>query len=364
MESIIERLKNSVVRGGLTRGPYQIQFHLTDSCNLQCIFCPTKTLLPKENLNVQNELTIPQWLTLIEQAVKLGAEEFHICGGGEPFFFREKALAVMRRIKELGASGEVITNGTMFTSGSIRAIVRMGWNKITFSIDGPTADIHDAIRGRPSFGRIVSAMQEFTKFKKELDAEKPQLCIHFVVCSLNYKSIPQMISLCMRAGADTFLIQALNVWSDDMLRYKLTAEQETELQGILKEVLAEAEAAGLATNIQDFLRHDLFSKANVMDKAMEASSAGDSFIGAPCFMPWYNLSVFADGRTLPCFILRDKGLSLKDHTLEDIWESEYFNSLRKQMLTVRLGQDCARCNPWSLAKTEEIRSALRGGDAQ
>lgn len=361
---LTERLEESLHKWGAVPKPYQIQVHLTDFCNLRCVFCPTKTFVQDEELDKNTELSTGQWLDLIEQAAALGVKEFHICGGGEPFFFREKALAVMRRIKELGASGEVITNGTMFTSDSIGAIVGMGWDKITFSIDGPTADIHDAIRGRPSFGRIVRAMQEFTKLKKELNAEKPQLCVHFVVCSLNYKSIPQMIPLCIGAGADTFLIQALNVWSDDMLRYKLTAEQETELQGTLKETLAEAERAGLATNIQDFLRHDLFSKANVMDKAMADASAADSLTDALCFMPWYNLSVFADGRTLPCFILSDKGLSLKDHTLEDIWESEYFNILRKKMLTGRLSKDCARCNPWNLAKTEEIRAALRGGGAQ
>lgn len=363
MGRIIEKLKNSFVRGGLTCGPYQIQLHLTDSCNLQCIFCPTKTLLQKGNIDVQKELTTPQWITLIEQAVKLGVEEFHICGGGEPFFFREKALAVMRRIKELGASGEVITNGTMFTSGPIGAIVGMGWDKITFSIDGPTADIHDAIRGRPSFGRIMGAMQEFTRLKKEFNAEKPQLCVHFVVCSLNYKSIPQMIPLCIEAGADTFLIQALNVWSDDILRYKLSEEQEEELQGILKEALAGAKRAGIATNIQDFLRHDLFSKANAMDKAMISHKRGESFLDVPCYMPWYNLSVFADGRCLPCFILRDKGVSFNEHSLAEAWNSNYFKALRGQMLANKLGKDCAKCNPWSLTKTEEIRAALRKGES-
>lgn len=342
--------------------PYQLQLHLTDFCNLRCVFCPTRTFVPDEKLDRNKELSTKQWLELIEQAAALGVEEFHICGGGEPFFFQNKALAVMAHIKELQKYGEIITNGTILTPDSIRMLVEMGWDKMTFSIDGPNAEVHDAIRAGPSFERIVRTIQEITREKQNTGKKKPQLCVHFVVCNLNYRSIPEMIPLCKHLGIDTFLIQALNIWSDEIVQYKLTDKQETELQTILKEAHAEAKKAGLSTNIQDFLRHDLFSKANVMDKAMTDIISGESFLNVPCYMPWYNISVFADGRILPCFILRDRGISFKEHSLAEAWDSDYFRGLREKMLANTLGKDCAKCNPWNLTNTEEIRAALRQDD--
>ena len=347
--------------------PYQMQFHLTDFCNLRCVFCPTKTLIPDRDLDYKNELTIEQWTDLLEQAAEMGVEEFHICGGGEPFFFHKKAMAVMTKIKELGKHGEIINNGTLLRPESIKHLVEMGWDKITFSVDGPNKEIHDHIRAGTSFETITKNIAIFTQLKEENGLEKPQLCIHFVVCNLNYRSLPEMIPLCQKLGVDTFLIQALNIWSDQINDYKLNNEQEKELQGILREAHGDAEKRGISTNIPDFFKHDLFHKANVMDEAMMGAAELDHkekvsqfpLLSAPCYMPWYNISVFADGRVLPCFILRDPGVSFKENTLEEIWESEYFRSLRQQMLTNKLGKDCAKCNPWSFTKTEEIRAQLK-----
>jgi len=342
--------------------PYQLQLHLTDYCNLKCVFCPTKTLIPDVNLDQKNELTLHQWLDLIKQAVDFGVEEFHICGGGEPFFFHKKAMAVMSRIKDLGKRGEIINNGTLLRPESIQMLVRKGWDKVTFSVDGPTPEVHDFIRAGTSFELISHNIRRLADLKVELGVEKPQLCIHFVVCSLNYMSIPDMIPLCERLGVDTFLIQALNIWSEEINQYKLSPDQGIELRGILRVAFKQAQEAGISTNIQDFFRHDLFPKANVMDEAMVhaagKTSASHPLAESPCFMPWYNLSVFADGRVLPCFILRDPGVSFKEHSLEDIWKSGYFKELREEMRSKRLRRDCAKCNPWTLPKTQEIREAL------
>ena len=79
---------------------------------------------------------------------------------------------------------------------------------------------------------------------------------------------------------------------------------------------------------------------------------------APCYYPWYNLAIFADGIVKPCYMLKTGGVSLFEHTLDEIWESGYFFEIRKQMLDNRLTGDCAQCNPWSFSKTKEIRGRL------
>ena len=64
--------------------PTQLQFHLTNFCNLKCIFCPTRALVRSEDLKVEKELSTKEWLRILNEAIELGVQEFHICGGGEP----------------------------------------------------------------------------------------------------------------------------------------------------------------------------------------------------------------------------------------------------------------------------------------
>ena len=91
------------------------------------------TLLKKDLVNSSEELNEDVWLGIIDQGNKIGVKEWHICGGGEPLYFIEKAKSVMNKIKENGKHGEIITNGTMFTENMIKELVELGWDKIIFS---------------------------------------------------------------------------------------------------------------------------------------------------------------------------------------------------------------------------------------
>ncbi|MEM7825959.1 MAG: SPASM domain-containing protein, partial [Candidatus Aenigmatarchaeota archaeon] len=82
------------------------------------------------------------------------------------------------------------------------------------------------------------------------------------------------------------------------------------------------------------------------------------FASVACYYPWYNISIFADGNVLPCFILKDKSENVREKTLKEIWFGSYFNEIRKAFLKNKLKVDCSKCNPWNLPKMEEIRNKL------
>lgn len=349
---------------GKPQGPTQIQVHFTNFCNLKCFFCPTRTLLKGSEIKKDKELTKKDWLRLVEESKQLGAKEWHICGGGEPLFDQDLACDVMLKIKKEGLYGEIITNGTLFTESIIKNLVTTGWDKITFSIDSYKSKTHNKIRNmRNVFEKAIKNIQLLNKIKKKYSLEKPYVCLHMVICNLNYKDIKGMIKLAKRIGANCILINALNLWSKDIKKLQLNDKQKKELKQELKKAKDTAKKLKIDTNIDSFLNSDLFESANIMNKthisdAKQTQYKEQGLVNAVCFSPWFNISIFADGKAQPCFLLQEEGGSVKDKTLEKVWFGEYFEKKRKGMLKLNLNKDCSRCNPWSLEINRRIRDKL------
>jgi len=335
--------------------PVQIQFHLTDFCNLNCSFCPTKIFV--KDLDKKNELSTNDWLRVIEEGNKLGVKEWHLCGGGEPLFFYERARKIMLEIKEEKKYGDLITNGTLFKEDFIKELVEAEWDRITFSLDGP-ALVNDKIRGPNVFKKVVENIKLFSYWKKKLNRENPRLCIHVVVCNLNMKYIPYMVKLAKKLNCQELVINALNLWSEDIKKFRVESK---ELQGYLEKALILAKKLNVETNIADFIHFDLFEKANKMDESL-IDDLKDvkkyNFLSMPCFRPWYSMVIFPDGRVLPCFELSGEGESLRKKSLKEIWFGDYFKSIRNEIKEKRLSSSCSKCNSWNFPKVKEIRNEL------
>lgn len=342
------------------KGPVQVQAHLTNFCNLKCSFCPTRTLLNESEIKKEKELTKNRWFKLIEESKELGVKEWHICGGGEPLFDPNLAYDVLIKIKKEGFHGELITNGTLFTEKMIQDLVEQEWDKVTFSIDGYNAKIHNSIRGVYCFKGTVKNIKIFSQYKKKLGKDKPKLSFHTVVCNKNHSTFSSLFKLAKKLNVQDVLFNALNIWSEYIKRLELSEKQQNELNKRLENLENLAKKLHIGTNISEFQKLDMFNKANKIVQAMENESEKEnSILAAPCYMPWYNMSIFADGRVQPCFILQDVGESCREKSLKNIWHSPYFNNIRQAMINKRLNVACSRCNPWSFSKNKEIHDELR-----
>ena len=339
--------------------PVQIQIHPTNYCNLRCVFCPTRALVKK--LDRKKELKKEDWLRIIEEGNELGAKEWHLCGGGEPLFFREEALAIIKSIKDHGKYGEIITNGTFFQEETARAIVEMEWDKIYISLDSPFAKTQNSLRQANCFQEIVDGIKNLVRWKERLRREKPFVYFHSVICNKNYKQVTEIVKLAHRLKVQGISLNALNVWKPEINKLKLREKEKKEFESVLKKSEMLAKKLKISTNMEEFSKFLFIEKANVMDKAMvkEVEKTQDPFASIACFYPWYNISIFADGRALPCFILKDEGENVLNKSLKDIWFGEYFNKIRQMFLKNKLKEDCSKCNPWNLPKMEEIRNKLQ-----
>lgn len=350
-------------------GPIQAQIHLTNYCNLKCIFCPTRALV--KELDRKKELTKEEWLRIIKEGNELGVKEWHICGGGEPLFFKEDALAIMKSIKDSNREGVIVTNGTFFQGDTAKEIVEMKWDRIHISLDSPIEETQNFLRGTDCFEKIIDGIQNLVLWKEKLRSEKPLIYFHSVICNKNYKQVLGLIRFACELKVQGILLNALNTWKHEDNELKLNKDEREELKEELNKILEKgkrlASGFGIHTNIQDFLRFLFFEKANYMNKAMlktvkenkDSSAAFSNYKPVACYSPWSNISIFADGEVLPCFILKDKGENIKKKSLKEIWFGEYFNEVRLSFLKNKLKEDCKKCNPMNLPKMNEIRDVLQ-----
>ena len=126
-------------------------------CNLRCSHCFISC--SPENHSFWF-MTRDEVKSALDASVRLGVKEYYFTGG-EPFMNRD-ILGILGDALALGPT-TVLTNATLLPSRTVDALAEMASSspytlELRVSIDGVTAEMNDAIRGRGSFERAVQAV--------------------------------------------------------------------------------------------------------------------------------------------------------------------------------------------------------------
>jgi len=131
------------------------KLELTYHCNLRCDFCYTDS--PRRTLARTAEMSDEDWLGIVEQAIELGVIEA-VVTGGEPLLRRELTLEVVERLTSAGVMTVLNTNG-WFADEEVADRLAATGARVHVSIDGVSAELHDASRGVPgSWRRAIAAI--------------------------------------------------------------------------------------------------------------------------------------------------------------------------------------------------------------
>lgn len=127
-------------------------------CNLQCHHCFI-SCHPKND--AFGFLTLEEVKRRLEESVALGTKEYYFTGG-EPFLNRE-IVPILARTLEYGPA-TVLTNGTVLKPEwleRLRAAEEASLFSLEFrvSIDGPTPEMNDPIRGPRTFQRAMNGVR-------------------------------------------------------------------------------------------------------------------------------------------------------------------------------------------------------------
>lgn len=204
-------------------------FHIQTQCNLRCKHCyinpaqhgTQKLSLPK----------ITQWLqTLIQKSPAANL----ILLGGEPTMHPDLA-AVIKTAKKMGyASVTIDTNGYLF-NGILDRVTPVDVDFFSFSLDGPTARINDAIRGQGCYEHCTDGI-------RAAKTKGFSVSVIYTVSSRNLHHLEKMTPLLKQWNVDHFFIQVIGLRGKSAVQKKTASPLQVTRDDWLQIVPQVAEA--------------------------------------------------------------------------------------------------------------------------
>jgi MoaA/NifB/PqqE/SkfB family radical SAM enzyme len=165
--------------------PLLVIWDITYACPLRCSHCYSESgRRPSRQLRAEDLYRVTDALTSLKPAAI-------ILAGGEPLVVRE-LFDVARRISGAGVEPHVYTNGWALDPAMVPSVVSQ-FSRVTVSLDGATAEVHDRIRGRAgSFDRALEALSKLDAALRDCRRRGewgPALGIDFVVMRSNFHQV-------------------------------------------------------------------------------------------------------------------------------------------------------------------------------
>lgn len=196
---------------GFRAGERNVFFHILTACNLTCEHCYINQ--EQHGTTTLDLNTIKEWLKLFDDKSKKSNVIFL---GGEPTLHADLAEAVSYA-KTLDYDVTVDSNGYLFHD-FLEKTSPAELDYLSFSLDGPDADINDAIRGEGVFTTCTENLK--------LAVEKGfNVSVIYTVSSNNIDHLERMVPLLTELKVKKFFIQVIG------LRGKSATESgESEMQ--------------------------------------------------------------------------------------------------------------------------------------
>lgn len=354
--------------------PVTIELVPTERCNLNCKSCWRRGWAEEQlQKRYQQEMSDKRILKLIDEGAEIGLREVAFVGGGEPLM-RSVTPRIMKEIKANKMEGDLVTNGTLFNEKIMSLLVKIGWERIKFSIDGPDSKIHDYLRGKKgTFKAAINNIKVLSELKKKLKTEKPRLLLNTVISKRNYKLLPDLVELSSEIGINGIWLLPLTVFDESMRNLKLTDEDIREFKLILQSTIKLSKKFGIENNFADFLNQKYVEKTENMDEVMmeeietkirkeypKFDNSIENFKFLPCYAPWLHITILPNGNIAPCFSpwVWQAERSVKNNSLKELWYGDYFDKFRNIILERKLPENCKKCCVWEVFNNRSFREGI------
>ncbi|WP_096388958.1 TIGR04053 family radical SAM/SPASM domain-containing protein [Halopenitus persicus] len=137
------------------RRPVVLIWEVTQACALACRHCRADAQPARH----PDELTTAEGKRLLEDAANFGENQLVVLSGGDPLT-RPDLLELAAYGDDLGLRMTITPSGTRsLTPDRVADLSDAGIRRMALSLDGATAETHDAFRGEASFADTVAAAE-------------------------------------------------------------------------------------------------------------------------------------------------------------------------------------------------------------
>ena len=320
------------------KNPVFVTWAVTEACNLGCAHCSM-------NRPLKDELDHAQRL---EMARKLAASDAWGVSliGGEPLLV-EGLWEYARILKEGGKQVFVGTSGDRL-GRFVDQILDIGLDVVTVSIEGSSAEAHDAFRRRTGlFGRILDATDAITARRT---GNHPRLQARCTINRLNFREIDRIIDF-WQQHVDNVLVQVVQnncLHQPRDMSCVFQPEDRAEFEDIYAGL--RARYPFLTGRYYDLLPRYVFEPDQLYKD-----------IGFRCLLvPATSVILEANGKVKLCHGRPDSELgSLVDTSLDYLWQSDHAAMARTNMQSKEY--DCM-CWESSYARNLDLVDLARYAD--
>jgi len=354
--NIVRGIRDGVAYGG----PYHVEIHPADRCNIDCFFCSTAALRGTD------ELPLTRLEELIGELKAAGTRSIRLAGGGEPLFHR-KTKDFLAALVGSGLPIENITTNAVLLGEEIATLLVKGdCDQVTVSLNTGDAETYASMMQTPArnFERVLKNVRNLIAERRRQKRDTPKVNLQFLVWKQNYRSIPQMYALARELDVDTIFFNGLSfltpeqkmsedetremmrlyegvVREDEYRRIAIVNSFEQDIRPQVDEMNARLDAerrqkgtvarlAHLITRRDLTLREKLAHRRKIaQSRRVDAATAG---LDDPCIIGWHSMLIRTSGVVAPCCILQ--GAPLGDvfkQSVAEVWHGEQYARFRKEL---------------------------------
>lgn len=336
--------------------PRSIFIFVNNKCGLSCKMCDWGVKDTEATLNIhmtQKDVELDKDI-LIKAIDRLndGAKETEIfIVGTEPLLYHD-SFRLIEALNETGCKVNVTTNGLMLKEKAAD-IARANLNSLSLSIDGPK-DVHDEIRGFPGlFKKITEGVEKVKKVCLEENYKIPDIHINCTISRYNHNRIREFFKEIKCIEPKSVTLSHLNFVTPEI------ADQHNCSYPDYSIGQSSVQAWRDSLNI-DFWK--LFWEIEEARKINWTNVNLVPYCPTPmrikwyytkpeipmgrlyCAAPWYSMQVLTDGTVAVLGRCFNKTMGdLKSQSINDIWQGEKYDEIRKFISEPSLPLPCLRC---------------------
>ena len=191
--------------------PYKLYIEPTNQCNLQCRTCMRNAWT--ESLGQMR----PDTFSRIVAGLRAWSPRPSVFFGGlgEPLSHPD-IVPMVAEIKALGATVELITNGTLLDEEMSRGLIESGLDRLWVSLDGARPESYTDVRLGATLPQVIANLVRFRDLRVPVHLPTPEIGIAFVAMQRNITDLPALLRLGRRLGAMHFLVTNILPYTREM----------------------------------------------------------------------------------------------------------------------------------------------------
>ena len=319
---------------------WDLEMEVSTRCSLKCIHCEHTHWKDKTYLN--QDLKYSDFKRVINGTSNL--HWINLTGEGmanlNPQFMR-----MLRLCKQKGIYVDFSHDFVHMTDEDAQYLIRRGVDRIYWSFDGTTKETYEKIRVGADFDKVCGNVQRLLYWKEKAGSPLPEICFRFCFFNENVHEVSSIPLFLHSLSPDVSLYgdePSINIVA--LLEFEETRDWAVEiLKGAVELTDSRSEALGF-TNYWSHITH------------IEEEKAPMDY----CTF-WSEPYIMITGHVVPCCAVMMSNTraelerlsfgNIKDNTLREIWNSEYYRDFRKAVVNPKskVPEVCLGCRAFNTA---------------